>query len=66
MGQGALLEYRRRCATNARYLQDPLAKISAVKSGQKFFSEDKDRAFEAKVVDSPISFCSFLTIFAGR
>lgn len=29
--------------------QDPAAKITSVKAAQKFFSEDKDRAFEAKV-----------------
>ncbi|KAF9530298.1 vacuolar assembling/sorting protein VPS16 [Crepidotus variabilis] len=30
---------------------DQSAKIAAVKTAQKFFSEDKDRSFEAKVVD---------------
>ena len=29
--------------------QDPAAKITSVKAAQKFFSEDKDRSFEAKV-----------------
>jgi hypothetical protein len=29
--------------------QDPTAKIATVKAAQKFFSEDKDRSFEAKV-----------------
>lgn len=36
-------------------MQDPNAKISAVKAAQKFFSEDKDRAFEAKVCIVPTS-----------
>jgi hypothetical protein len=30
-------------------IQNPGAKITAVKAAQKFFSEDKDRSFEAKV-----------------
>ena len=30
-------------------MQNPDAKILAVKAAQKFFSEDKDRSFEAKV-----------------
>jgi hypothetical protein len=29
--------------------QDPIAKINSVKAAQKFFSEDKDRPFEARV-----------------
>ena len=33
----------------AATMQDPESKITAVKAAQKFFSEDKDRAFEAKV-----------------
>ncbi|KAI0035807.1 vacuolar assembling/sorting protein VPS16 [Vararia minispora EC-137] len=35
----------------ANGLQHPEAKISAIKSAQKFFSEDKERAFEAKMMD---------------
>ncbi|KAL0960087.1 hypothetical protein HGRIS_011732 [Hohenbuehelia grisea] len=35
----------------AAKMADPPAKISAVKAAQKFFSEDKDRAFEAKMMD---------------
>ncbi|KAJ3996424.1 Vps16, C-terminal region-domain-containing protein [Lentinula boryana] len=35
----------------ASRMQDPSARISAVKSAQKFFSEDKDRSFEAKIMD---------------
>lgn len=31
------------------YVQDPTSKITAVKAAQKFFSDDKDRGFEAKV-----------------
>ncbi|KAF8637938.1 hypothetical protein AX17_002559 [Amanita inopinata Kibby_2008] len=30
------------------------AKVAAVKSAQKFFSEDKDRAFEAKMMDESV------------
>ena len=30
-------------------LQDPTSKVTAIKSAQKFFSEDKDHSFEAKV-----------------
>jgi vacuolar protein sorting-associated protein 16 len=29
--------------------QDPAAKITSIKAAQKFFSEDKERSFEAKV-----------------
>lgn len=29
--------------------KDPAARVTSVKASQKFFSEDKDRAFEAKV-----------------
>jgi len=32
-------------------MTDQNAKITAIKAAQKFFSEDKDRAFEAKMVD---------------
>ncbi|KZP18145.1 vacuolar protein sorting-associated protein 16 [Athelia psychrophila] len=35
----------------ASRMADPTAKINAVKAAQKFFSEDKDRAFEAKMMD---------------
>jgi hypothetical protein len=30
--------------------QDPAARITSVKAAQKFFSEDKDKSFEAKVM----------------
>ncbi|KAF7426120.1 hypothetical protein PC9H_008486 [Pleurotus ostreatus] len=33
---------------------DPASKINAVKAAQKFFSEDKDRAFEAKMMDESV------------
>lgn len=33
-------------------LQDPVAKVNEVKAAQKFFSEDKERAFEAKVCNA--------------
>ena len=29
--------------------QDPAAKVTSIKAAQKFFSEDKERSFEAKV-----------------
>jgi hypothetical protein len=29
--------------------QDPAAKLTSIKAAQKFFSEDKERSFEAKV-----------------
>ncbi|THH19130.1 hypothetical protein EW146_g1994 [Bondarzewia mesenterica] len=32
-------------------MQDPNAKITAIKAAQKFFSEDKEHAFEAKSMD---------------
>ena len=32
--------------------QDPNAKVTAVKAAHKFFSEDKERAFEAKVLQA--------------
>ncbi|KAA1472557.1 vacuolar assembling/sorting protein VPS16 [Dentipellis sp. KUC8613] len=35
----------------ASRMQDPTAKITSVKAAQKFFSEDKDRSFEAKMMD---------------
>ncbi|KAJ3889966.1 Vps16, N-terminal region-domain-containing protein [Lentinula edodes] len=35
----------------ASHMVDPSARIAAVKSAQKFFSEDKDRNFEAKMMD---------------
>ncbi|KAJ3928865.1 MAG: Vps16, N-terminal region-domain-containing protein [Lentinula lateritia] len=35
----------------ALHMVDPSARIAAVKSAQKFFSEDKDRNFEAKMTD---------------
>ena len=30
-------------------MKDPAAKIEAIKTAAKFFSEDKERGFEAKV-----------------
>ncbi|KAL0578223.1 Vacuolar protein sorting-associated protein 16 [Marasmius crinis-equi] len=38
----------------ASKMADPSSKISSVKSAQKFFSEDKDRGFEAKARDRAI------------
>jgi hypothetical protein len=42
-----------RCINIAR--QDPEAKITAIKAAHKFFSEDKDRSFEAKVYSVLVS-----------
>ena len=39
----------------ATSMTDPAAKIASYKAAQKFFSEDKDRAFEAKA--SPVVVC---------
>ncbi|EKM77345.1 hypothetical protein AGABI1DRAFT_77347 [Agaricus bisporus var. burnettii JB137-S8] len=38
---------------------DQAAKLSLVKSAQKFFSEDKDRAFEAKTMDDSARLLTF-------
>ncbi|KAG6816140.1 hypothetical protein H0H87_008375 [Tephrocybe sp. NHM501043] len=35
----------------ASRIKDPLSKLAAVKAAYKFFSDDKDRAFEAKMMD---------------
>ncbi|GJE94839.1 vacuolar protein sorting-associated protein 16 [Phanerochaete sordida] len=37
--------------SEASTMTDPVAKINATKAAQKFFSEDKERAFEAKMMD---------------
>ncbi|EJC99299.1 vacuolar protein sorting-associated protein 16 [Fomitiporia mediterranea MF3/22] len=38
----------------ARTMTNPEAKMTAIKAAQKFFSEDKDRAFEAKMMDENV------------
>ncbi|KAM6503468.1 vacuolar assembling/sorting protein VPS16 [Amanita muscaria] len=38
----------------ASRMTDQSAKVMAVKAAQKFFSEDKDRAFEAKMMDESV------------
>ncbi|EIN08291.1 vacuolar assembling/sorting protein VPS16 [Punctularia strigosozonata HHB-11173 SS5] len=38
----------------AAAVSDPFAKISCIKAAQKFFSEDKDRSFEAKMMDENV------------
>ncbi|KAK7437898.1 Vacuolar protein sorting-associated protein 16 [Stygiomarasmius scandens] len=38
----------------ASRMSDPASRISSVKSAQKFFSEDKDRGFEAKIMDESV------------
>ncbi|KAH9833258.1 vacuolar protein sorting-associated protein 16 [Rhodofomes roseus] len=39
------------CLEEAAAMQDPNSKVSSVKAAQKFFSEDKERGFEAKMTD---------------
>lgn len=47
----------------AEAMQDPAAKIANVKSAQKFFSEDKERGFEAKVCSFPPILTSHMFMF---
>ncbi|KAH9852249.1 vacuolar protein sorting-associated protein 16 [Lenzites betulinus] len=42
------------CLEDAASSSDPAAKITSVKAAQKFFSEDKDRSFEAKITDESV------------
>ncbi|OSC98084.1 vacuolar protein sorting-associated protein 16 [Trametes coccinea BRFM310] len=42
------------CLEDAASSSDPTAKIASVKAAQKFFSEDKDRSFEAKMMDESV------------
>ncbi|KAM5537634.1 hypothetical protein V8D89_008712 [Ganoderma adspersum] len=39
------------CMDDASIALDPTAKLTSIKAAQKFFSEDKDRSFEAKMMD---------------
>ncbi|KDQ58687.1 hypothetical protein JAAARDRAFT_57575 [Jaapia argillacea MUCL 33604] len=39
------------CLEEAATMTDPSAKITSIKAAQKFFSEDKERGFEAKMMD---------------
>ncbi|CAA7264394.1 unnamed protein product [Cyclocybe aegerita] len=43
----------------ASRLMDQSSKISAVKTAQKFFSEDKDRSFEARITDENARLLTF-------
>ncbi|KAH7096912.1 vacuolar protein sorting-associated protein 16 [Auriculariales sp. MPI-PUGE-AT-0066] len=43
----------------AASIEDPVTKIASLKAAQKFFSEDKERAFEAKMVDEDIKLITF-------
>ncbi|KAI0743728.1 vacuolar protein sorting-associated protein 16 [Daedaleopsis nitida] len=47
------------CLEDAAGSQDPTAKLAAVKAAQKFFSEDKDRTFEAKMMDESVRLMTF-------
>ncbi|TBU22517.1 vacuolar protein sorting-associated protein 16 [Dichomitus squalens] len=42
------------CLEDAASASDPTAKLTSVKAAQKFFSEDKDRSFEAKMMDESV------------
>jgi len=43
----------------AQSMQDPNAKITSIKSAQKFFSEDRERGFEAKMMDENVKLLTF-------
>ncbi|KAG6888102.1 hypothetical protein C0995_010667 [Termitomyces sp. Mi166 len=43
----------------ASRLKDQNSRLSAVKAAQKFFSDDKDRAFEAKMMDESVRLLTF-------
>ncbi|KAI0701369.1 vacuolar protein sorting-associated protein 16 [Cytidiella melzeri] len=45
--------------SEAASMSDPSAKISAVKAAQRFFSEDKERSFEAKMMDESARLLTF-------
>ncbi|KAH9899211.1 vacuolar protein sorting-associated protein 16 [Cubamyces lactineus] len=47
------------CLEDAANSWDPAAKITSVKAAQKFFSEDKDRSFEAKMMDESVRLLTF-------
>ena len=49
-------------------MMDQNAKITAIKAAQKFFSEDKDRTFEAKVTPQSVlsGVAEQLTFVGGR
>ncbi|TFK21145.1 vacuolar protein sorting 16 isoform 1 [Coprinopsis marcescibilis] len=42
------------CLEEATWMKDPAAKITTIKAAQKFFSEDKDRNFESKMMDENV------------
>jgi hypothetical protein len=43
----------------ASEMKDQTSKITSVKAAQKFFSEDKDRSFEAKMMDESVRLLTF-------
>ncbi|KAG6918389.1 hypothetical protein DXG01_014790 [Tephrocybe rancida] len=43
----------------ASRIKDPLSRLAAVKAAHKFFSDDKDRAFEAKMMDESTRLLTF-------
>lgn len=49
----------------AAVMTDQNAKITAIKAAHKFFSEDKDRAFEAKVTLQSLEFRNRITHIRG-
>ncbi|KAG2008272.1 vacuolar protein sorting 16 isoform 1 [Coprinopsis cinerea AmutBmut pab1-1] len=47
------------CLEEAASMKDPAAKLETVKAARRFFSEDKDRAFEAKMMDESTRLLAF-------
>ncbi|TFK38119.1 Vps16, N-terminal region-domain-containing protein [Crucibulum laeve] len=47
------------CLEEASMMNDQSSMIASVKAAQKFFSEDKDRSFEAKMMDESVRLLSF-------
>ncbi|GJJ15006.1 hypothetical protein Clacol_009278 [Clathrus columnatus] len=43
----------------AASMTDPIAKVASVKAAQKFFSEDKDRSFEAKMMEESVRLLTY-------
>ncbi|KAF8483136.1 Vps16, C-terminal region-domain-containing protein [Gautieria morchelliformis] len=43
----------------AANMTDPIARIASVKASQKFFSEDKNRTFEAKMMEESVRLLTF-------
>ncbi|KAF8190560.1 vacuolar assembling/sorting protein VPS16 [Pholiota molesta] len=50
----------------ASRMSDPTSRITAVKAAHKFFSEDKERAFEAKMIDESARLLAFQQQLEGE